>query len=152
MLRVAPRVGTMPETIGRDRPLASRSPEAVSSMGRHVRFLDSPHSCPGRSSPHPARPGGQEEFSMPKPPVFVGIDIAKGELVVAVRPTGEQWTTANTAAAGPTLVARLHALAPQLIVCEASGGYEIPVAGLLGAAALPIVVVNPRQVRDFAKA
>ncbi|HMA27565.1 MAG TPA: IS110 family transposase [Solirubrobacterales bacterium] len=89
---------------------------------------------------------------MPTPPVFVGIDIAKAELVVAVRPTGEQWTTAHTEAAGPALVARLQALAPQLIVCEASGGYEIPVAGLLGAAALPIVVVNPRQVRDFAKA
>ena len=89
---------------------------------------------------------------MTETPVFVGIDIAKAELVVAVRPTGEQWTTPNDPRAWPALVARLQALAPQGIVCEASGGYEVPVAGALGAAGLPLVVVNPRQVRDFAKA
>jgi transposase len=89
---------------------------------------------------------------MTQPPVFVGIDVAKAELVVAVRPTGEQWTTPNQPAAWPALVARLQALGPQAIVCEASGGYEVPLAGALGAAGLPLVVVNPRQVRDFAKA
>lgn len=85
-------------------------------------------------------------------PVFIGIDVAKAELVVAVRPTGETWSSPNAEAAWPTLVARLHALAPQGIVCEASGGYEGPLVGALWAAALPVVVVNPRQVRDFAKA
>ena len=85
-------------------------------------------------------------------PVFIGIDVAKAELVVAVRPTGERWTTPNYPGAWPALVARLQALAPQGIVCEASGRYEVPVAGVLGAAGLPLVVVNPRQVRDFAKA
>jgi transposase len=89
---------------------------------------------------------------MTETPVFVGIDVAKAELVVAVRPTGEQWTAPNDPTAWPPLVARLQALAPQGIVCEASGGYEIPVAGALGAAGLPLAVVNPRQVRDFAKA
>jgi len=89
---------------------------------------------------------------MMETPVFIGIDVAKAELVVAVRPTGERWTTPNHPGAWPALVARLQALAPQGIVCEASGGYEVPVAGVLGAAGLPLVVVNPRQVRDFAKA
>ncbi len=89
---------------------------------------------------------------MTETPVFIGIDVAKAALVVAVRPTGEQWTTPNDPAAWPALVARLQALAPQAIVCEASGGYEVPVAGALGAAGLPLAVVNPRQVRDFAKA
>ena len=89
---------------------------------------------------------------MPQTPVFVGIDIAKAELVVAVRPTGDRWALANTEAAWPTLCGRLQALAPQLVVCEASGGYEAPLASALAAAGLPLVVVNPRQVRDFAKA
>ncbi len=89
---------------------------------------------------------------MAEGPVFVGIDVAKAELVVALRPTGEQWTIPNRPEAWPALVARLQALAPQGIVCEASGGYEVPLAGALGAAGLPLVVVNPRQVRDFAKA
>jgi transposase len=89
---------------------------------------------------------------MAQAPVFVGIDIAKAELVVAVRPTGEQWSTPNQPAAWPALVARLQALTPTGIVCEASGGYEIPLVGALGAAGLPLAVVNPRQVRDFAKA
>ncbi len=89
---------------------------------------------------------------MTETPVFIGIDVAKAALVVAVRPTGEQWTTPNDPAAWPALVTRLQALAPQAIVCEASGGYEVPVAGALGAAGLPLAVVNPRQVRDFAKA
>src|SRR5512139_1223520 len=93
----------MRNTVGRDRPFASRSRETVSSMGRHGRSLDSPHSCLGPRSPHPARPGGQEERLMPQTPVFVGIDIAKAELVVAVRPTGDRWALANTEAAWPTL-------------------------------------------------
>jgi transposase len=89
---------------------------------------------------------------MPTPPVFIGIDIAKADLVVAVRPTGDRWALANSEAAWPPLVARLQALAPRVVVCEASGGYEVPLASVLAAAGLPVVVVNPRQVRDFAKA
>ena len=89
---------------------------------------------------------------MSQTPVFVGIDIAKAELVVAVRPTGDRWTLPNSEAAWPPLIARLQALAPHGIVCEASGGYEAPLTSALAAAGLPVVVVNPRQVRDFAKA
>jgi transposase len=84
--------------------------------------------------------------------VFVGIDVAKAELVVAVRPTGQQWTVPQTDAGWAALAAQLQALAPTLVLLEATGGLEAAVVGVLAAAGLPVAVVNPRQVRDFAKA
>ena len=85
-------------------------------------------------------------------PVFVGIDVAKAALDVAVSPTAERWTLAYTEREVAGLVTRLTALDPALVVLEATGGLEGPLAGALAAAGLPVVVVNPRQVRDFAKA
>ena len=82
----------------------------------------------------------------------IGIDVARDSLEIAVRPTGEQWTVGNQTADMAELVARLRALRPTLIVLEATGGLELPVLGVLGSAGLPVVAVNPRQVRDFAKA
>lgn len=84
--------------------------------------------------------------------VWIGIDVSKAELQVALRPSGEQWSTANTERAFPALVHRLQALAPALVVLEATGGLEGPVVAALGLAEVPVVVANPRQVRDFAKA
>jgi transposase len=84
--------------------------------------------------------------------MFVGLDVAKAEVVVAVRPTGETWVAVNDDAGLRSLVRRLHERAPTLIVVEATGGYEVPCVAALVAAALPVVVVNPRQVRDFARA
>jgi transposase len=84
--------------------------------------------------------------------VFVGIDVAKAHLDVAIRPSGESWRTANEPAAIAELVERLGALAPAIVVLEATGGFEWAPAAALGAAGLPVVVVNPRQVRDFARA
>jgi transposase len=84
--------------------------------------------------------------------MVVGIDVAKAELVIVVRPSGELWTAANDEAGVRALVARLREMAPELIVLEATGGYELLVAAALAAAELPAVVVNPRQVREFAKA
>lgn len=83
---------------------------------------------------------------------MVGIDVAKAELVVAARPSGECWTVANDERGVRTLVERLRTERPELIVLEATGGYELLCASALAAAGLPVVVVNPRQVRDFAKA
>lgn len=89
--------------------------------------------------------------------MFIGIDVAKEELVVAVRPNGAQWTTPNDDAGIRSLVSQLRGTAaeprqPALIVVEATGGYELLCVAALAAAELPVVVVNPRQVRDFAKA
>ena len=89
---------------------------------------------------------------MSAPEVFVGIDVAKAQLDIALRPTGECWLVTNDEPGIATLVTRLQEIAPQLIGLEATGGYQRAVVAALAAAALPIVVVNPRQVRDFAKA
>lgn len=85
-------------------------------------------------------------------PAYVGIDVSKARLDVAVLPHGERWASDNTPAGTAGLGERLLALAPALVVLEASGGYEAPCVAALAALGLPVVVVNPRQARDFAKA
>jgi transposase len=85
-------------------------------------------------------------------PAYVGIDVAKATLDVAVSPTAERWTLAYTEREVAGLVRRLTGLQPALVVLEATGGLEGPLVGALATAGLPVVVVNPRQVRDFAKA
>jgi transposase len=84
--------------------------------------------------------------------MFVGIDVAKAWVDVAVVPTGYRQRVGTEAAALDGLVQALVGLAPTVIVVEASGGYESALVSACGVAGLPIVVVNPRQVRDFAKA
>ena len=83
--------------------------------------------------------------------IFVGIDVSKKSLDLAVRPTGQQWHLNNTAIAISDLVGQLQALHPTRIVIEATGGHETAAAVALLAAGLPVAVVNPRQVRDFAR-
>jgi transposase len=84
--------------------------------------------------------------------VYVGIDVAKDYLDSAVQPTGEHWRVPHDPPGLTNLVTRLDALAPALVVLEASGGYERPVLAALQAAGLPVALVNPRQTRAFAKA
>lgn len=84
--------------------------------------------------------------------VYVGIDVAKAQVDVAVRPTGQRWTISNDEPGIGELVSRLKALGPAMVVLEASGGLELPSVAALTAASLPVVIVNPRQVRDFARA
>ncbi len=83
---------------------------------------------------------------------WIGIDISKATLDVAVQPSGAQWSVANRAAPIEALVEQLTAVGPERIVVEASGSYEAPLVAALASAQLPVVVVNPRQVRDFARA
>jgi transposase len=85
-------------------------------------------------------------------PVFVGLDVAKATLDIALRPSGEHWSIANDEAGVSTLVLRLQALEPALVLCEATGGFERAAIAALAAARLPVVVANPRQVRDFGRA
>ena len=84
--------------------------------------------------------------------LFVGIDVAKDTLDVAVRPTAETWQVPNDATGLRALVERLQALAPALVVLEATGGFEGPLLAALAGAAVPVVRANPRQVRAFAQA
>ena len=89
---------------------------------------------------------------MLSPQVFVGIDVATAQLDMALRPIGTRWTVSHDDAGITDLVTRIQGLGPQLIVLEATGGYQRAVVAALAAAALPVVVVNPRQARDVAKA
>lgn len=84
--------------------------------------------------------------------VFVGIDISKTRLDVALRPTGSAFTVAYDETGITTVVHRLRTLSPAGIVLEATGGLEVLLSGALATAGLPVAVVNPRQVRDFARA
>jgi transposase len=82
---------------------------------------------------------------------FVGIDVSKEHLDVHVRPSGETFTVPRTGAGLEELTRRLGVDLPLLVVLEATGGFEITVAAALAAAKLPLAVVNPRQIRDFAR-
>jgi transposase len=84
--------------------------------------------------------------------IFIGIDVSKARLDVAVHPSGESESAANDKTGIKAVVKRLAKIQPTLIVLEATGGLERQVTQALASAELPVVVVNPRQVRDFAKA
>jgi transposase len=86
------------------------------------------------------------------PAVFVGIDVAKDRLDIHLLPMGEAFAVPRDGEGFAQLVARLTPLAPGLVVVEATGGFEITVAAALFGAGLPLAVVNPRRVRDFARA
>ena len=84
--------------------------------------------------------------------VSVGIDVSKETLEIAVHETGDSWTVTNDNLGGAALVTKLKQLKATSIVLEATGGFETLITAILSAADLPVIVVNPRQVRDFAKA
>jgi len=84
--------------------------------------------------------------------ITVGIDVSKDRLDIAVRPSGEVFAIERNPAGLEQLTLRLGTLSPNLVALEASGGFETVVAAALAAARLPVVVVNPAQIRAFAKA
>jgi len=84
--------------------------------------------------------------------IFVGIDVSKKQLDVAILPDAKHKVYANNEEGIGQLTIFLKSLSPTLIVLEATGGFEMPCVGVMAAEGLPVVVVNPRQIRDFAKA
>jgi transposase len=84
--------------------------------------------------------------------VYVGIDVAKAHLDVHLRPSGEAFTVPRDGQSMAHLADRLKALSPVVVVLEATGGFETIVAASLGGAGLPMAVINPRQIRSFARA
>jgi transposase len=84
--------------------------------------------------------------------VFVGIDVSKDRLDVHVLPSGEAFGVASDGEGLASLAERLAALQPVTVALEATGGFEVVAAGVLAGAGLPVVVVNPAQVRSFAHA
>lgn len=129
-----------------DRPVRGRK-----TVGKHgsPRGLipHIPNSCADRQSAFGK--AGSRKLIAEK--VFGGIDVSKERLDVALS-DGQQWSCTNQGGDFQELIERFRSAAVSLIVLEASGGYEGSVVASLFAAALPVVVVNPRQVRDFAKA
>ena len=83
--------------------------------------------------------------------LFIRIDVSKDRLDICVRPSGETFVVTRDDEGLERLVERLRALAPALVTLEATGGYETVVASALAAEHLPLAVVNPRQIRDFAR-
>lgn len=94
---------------------------------------------------------GTERDIMASQSTFIGIDVSKASLDVAIRPTGESLRFDNDTSGIKKLITRLKSLKPALIVMEATGGMELPAAAAIQVAGLPLAVVNPRQARDFAK-
>jgi len=84
--------------------------------------------------------------------VFVGVDVSKDRLDIHVRPSGESFDVSRNGEGLAMLVDRLKHLSPALIVLEATGGFETAVAAAVASSGLPLAVVNPRQIRDFARA
>lgn len=143
--------------LGRDRPIILRSLETVAQRGSSRPSLPEPEQLLGpRARMSKAGPletnsthtGG----SMATTVGYVGIDVAKRHLDLAIHATGQPWQVANDAAGVKQVVKHLRTVAPTLIVLEATGGLETRVVSALAAAQLPVVVVNPRQVRAFAQA
>src|SRR4051795_11246370 len=126
-------------------PQGPRSTEAGHKHGAPPAVSSRPERSPGLDSPH------QRSRVMDKPP-FVSIDVSKHRLDVHARPSGESLTVDHDEAGVAALVERLAALAPALVVLEATGGLEVRLAAALAAAGLPVAVVNPRQVRAFSRA
>ena len=88
---------------------------------------------------------------MEHPAIFAGIDVSKARLDVAWTDAPGTWSVANVPNGIVELVQRFREIEPELVVMEATGGFEVPAAGALAAAGIAVVIANPRQVRDFAK-
>ena len=84
--------------------------------------------------------------------IYVGIDVSKDRLDVHVRPTGEAFAVSRDGSGLEELIVRLRTVSPALIAVEATGGFETIAAAAIAGAMLPLVVVNPAQVRHFAQA
>ena len=129
-------------------PLSPEKVRLQKSVGRHD-FLKNPEQLSGPGmSPNSARKG----TTRMKEDVFVGIDVSKDQVDVALRPGGQFHVFSNGVSGLDELVQRLVEISPSLVVLEATGGYELRLTAALLKAALPAVIVNPRKARDFAKA
>ena len=117
-------------------------------------ILIEPEQLPGPIEPASCKDGPTltQEVQMEGEPRYVGIDVSKAQVDVAVRPTGQRWIVSYDEAGIKELVSQIAELGPALVLLEATGGLELPLVAALAAAALPVAVVNPRQVRDFARA
>jgi transposase len=142
-------------TVAGDRSIAFGSIETVAEQDRRRRFGSSPNSRKSRSRPKkPSSSHSQDrDGSMNNSTsTFVGIDVSKKNLDVCLLPQKNAFSSSYEAESLADLVEKLRSVQPRLIVVEATGGFERPLVAALLEAGLPVALVNPRQVRDFAKA
>src|SRR4029450_11052281 len=128
------------------RPSRPRVLKPVPQRGSPSVVPSNPNSREGRHASPIAQGGGKMDA------LCGGVDVSKDRLGVHVRPSGEAFVVARDGKGLEELVERLRALAPRLIALEATGGFETIVAAAGAGAGLPLVVVNPAQVRHFAQA
>src|ERR1700716_3585736 len=128
-------------------PTPPGSLKTVDEPGAPPVVPSSPNSRLGRKARSPIRQGWVDMEN-----IIVGIDVSKDRLDVGLRPSGEKFAVERNSAGLDLLVPRLTELSPHIIALEATGGFETIVAAALVAAGLPVVIVNPAQVRAFAKA
>jgi transposase len=126
--------------------------KTVKKLGSPAHIWEEPEQLPGPDKPASCKEGPEGRRSLESEGPYVGIDVSKDRLDVAVRPSGDNWSVANDAPGITHAVQRLVQLHPRLVVLEATGGLQMPVAGALATAGLPLAMVNPRQIRDFARA
>jgi transposase len=128
-------------------PYAPKALKAVTELGTLSVLSINPDSRSGRRvSPHVQGRVTMETTG------FVGIDVSKDRLDVCIRPEGEIVMFARDSEGIKALVDRMQQLKPQIVVLEATGGFEAPVVAALADGGVAVAVVNPRQIRDFAKA
>lgn len=131
------------------------SKETVSERGRRASLLrQEPEQLPERELESARQGGGRHVVASSEEDdvEFVGIDVSKARLDVAERPSKAQWSESNDERGITTVVERLKRSAPTIVVVEASGGLQAPLVAALAVAQIAVAVVNPRQVRDFARA
>ncbi len=136
----------MTDAVAGERPKPLRDSKPVWKRVSSPAVPSNPNSRLGRAASPVAQ--GRDQMGA----IFVGIDVAKDRLDICVRPSGESFVIARTGSGIEHLAERLKKLEPHLVAIEATGGFETVVAAGLAGAALPIVVVNPAQVRAFAQA
>src|SRR5712691_6069628 len=137
---------------GHARPVSLRSPETGAERGSSPPGLREPEPVPGTHEPASCKAGPVRSRRRSSPPIVVGIAVAKAPRDMALRPPGTRWTVANDDAGIADLVTPRHGGSPALRGLEATGGLQRSVVAARTAAARPVVVVNPRQARDGAKA
>jgi len=143
--RIASPVRMAGAVVG-ERPKPLRDAKPVGEHGSSPAVPSNPNSRLGRTASPLAQGRDQMDTTV------IGIDVAKDRLDVCVRPSGESFVVARTGAGIEDLAGRLSKLMPRVVAIEATGGFETVVAAGLAAAGVPVVVVNPAQVRAFAQA
>jgi transposase len=141
------------EVKGHGRSFFPGCNQAVGELGRHAQNLARTRTVAGtaRKREFASCKDGWAREGAHMDSLYVGIDVSKESLDVAVRPGMEAWSEGNGPEGIGRLVEKLKGMAPMLVVLEATGGYQNAATAALAAGGLPVVVVNPRQIRDFAK-